>query len=154
MFCRAACLLIAFVQSKADLKANFALCRSKLKGPYGDNYCKCPDGRKQSVQVDSRVTSPCGPDAVYCAAYRAPWAEALGRHRMWIANIFARDLDQWDAFPDHHDLVRGYILRNISPIRTRRTSSPRCGPTAGSPAPVRGPAAARFFERYLSAGLR
>ena len=96
---------------QADLKANFALCKSKLKGPYGDNYCKCPDGRKQPVQVDSRITSPCGSNAVYCAAYRAPWAEALGRQRMWIANIFARDLDQWESFTDHHDLVRDGLGR-------------------------------------------
>ncbi len=29
---------------------------------------------------------------------------------MYIANIFSRDLYLWDSFPDHNDLVRGYIL--------------------------------------------
>src|ERR1700752_282026 len=93
-----------------ELKRNFALCLSKVKGPDTENYCICPNGQKLPVQVDSRVTSPCGPNALFCSAFRAPWAETLGRQRMWIANLFARDVYQWDSFADHHDLVRGYIL--------------------------------------------
>jgi len=38
-----------------ELKANFALCEAKLKGPYGDNYCACPDGKERPVQVDGRA---------------------------------------------------------------------------------------------------
>ncbi len=137
---------------QTELKSNFALCKAKLKGPYGDNYCKCPDGRKLSVQVDGRLTSPCGPNAVYCAAYRAPWAEALGRQRMWIANVFARDLDQWDAFPDHHDLVRGYILEKYftETNPTHKLAEMRSYGGLGG-AEYEAPAAAKFFERYLSA---
>jgi hypothetical protein len=137
---------------QVDLKANFALCKAKLKGPYGDNYCLCRDGQKRPVQVNGRVTSPCGPDAVYCAAYRAPWAEALGRQRMWIANIFARDLDQWDTFPDHHDLVRGYILEKYftETNPTHKLAEMRSYGGLGG-AEYEAPAAARFFERYLSA---
>src|SRR5689334_6584784 len=138
-------------QQQDDLKANFALCKSKLKGPYGDNYCKCPDGRKLPVQVAGRVTSPCGPNAVYCAAYRAPWAEALGRHRMWIANIFARDLDQWDSFTDHHDLVRGYILEKYFTETNpghKLAEMRSYGGLAG--AEYEAVAAPQFFERYLS----
>jgi hypothetical protein len=127
-------------------------CKAKLKGPYGDSYCLCPDGQKRPVQVDNRVTSPCGPAAVYCAAYRAPWAEALGRQRMWIANIFARDLDQWDTFPDHHDLVRGYILEKYftETNPTHKLAEMRSYGGLGG-AEYEAPAAARFFERYLSA---
>jgi hypothetical protein len=137
---------------QSELKANFALCKSKLKGPYGDNYCKCPDGRKLPVQVDTRVTSPCGPNALYCAAHRAPWAEVLGRQRMWIANIFARDLDQWDTFGDHHDLVRGYILEKYftetNPAH-KLAEMRSYGGLAG--AEYEAAAAPRFFERYLTA---
>jgi len=32
---------------------------------------------------------------------------------MYIANIFSRDLEDWDRFPDRHDLVRGYILEKF-----------------------------------------
>ena len=36
---------------KRELQANFAFCKSKLKGPYGDNYCVCRDGKERPVQV-------------------------------------------------------------------------------------------------------
>src|SRR5215470_6333053 len=135
-----------------ELKANFALCKAKLKGPYGDNYCACPDGKERPVQVDGRVTSPCGGKEVYCAAYRAPWAQALGRQRMWIANIFARDVAQWDTFPDHHDLVRGYILEKYFTDTNPKDKLAEMRSYGGlSGAEYEAPAAARFFERYLAA---
>ena len=34
---------------QATLKANFALCLSKLKGPYTENFCLCRDGQKLGV---------------------------------------------------------------------------------------------------------
>ncbi len=133
-----------------ELRRNFALCLSKLKGPYTENYCVCPNGQKLPVQVDSQVRSPCG-DAVFCSAYRAPWAEALGRQRMWIANLFARDLYQWDSFTDHHDLVRGYILEKYftETNPTHKLAEMRSyGGLAG--AEYEAAAAPRFFERYLT----
>jgi hypothetical protein len=135
-----------------ELKTNFALCKAKLKGPYGDNYCACPDGKERPVQVDGRVTSPCGGKEVYCAAYRAPWAQALGRQRMWIANIFARDVAQWDTFPDHHDLVRGYILEKYFTETNPKHKLAEMRSYGGlSGAEYEAPAAARFAERYLAA---
>lgn len=137
---------------QTELKTNFALCKAKLKGPYGDNYCACPDGKERPVQVDGRVTSPCGGREVYCAAYRAPWAQALGRERMWIANIFARDVAQWDTFPDHHDLVRGYILEKYFTDTNPKDKLAEMRSYGGlSGAEYEAPAAARCFERYLSA---
>jgi hypothetical protein len=135
-----------------ELKANFALCRSKLKGPYTENYCVCPNGQKLPVQVDTRVTSPCGNNALFCSAYRAPWAEALARQRMWIANLFARDLYNWDSFKDHHDLVRGYILEKYftETNPSHKLAEMRSyGGLAG--AEYEAAAAPRFFERYLTA---
>jgi hypothetical protein len=137
---------------QTELGTNFALCKSKLKGPYGDNYCACPDGKERPVQVDGRVTSPCGGREVYCAAFRAPWAQALGRQRMWIANIFARDVAQWDTFPDHHDLVRGYILEKYFTDTNPKDKLAEMRSYGGlSGAEYEAPAAARCFERYLSA---
>ncbi len=134
-----------------DLKRNFALCLSKMKGPYTENYCICPNGQKLPVQVDNQVRSPCGPDALFCSAFRAPWALALGKQRMWIANLFARDLWEWDSFTDHHDLVRGYILEKYftetSP--THKLAEMRSyGGLAG--AEYEAAAAPKFFEKYLT----
>jgi hypothetical protein len=134
-----------------DLRRNWALCLSKLKGPYTENYCVCTNGQKLPVQVDGQVRSPCGPTPLFCAAFRAPWAEALGRRRMWVANLFAPDVSQWESFPDHHDLVRGYILEQYftETNPTHKLAEMRAyGGLAG--AEYEAPAATRFFERYLA----
>ena len=136
-----------------DLRRNFALCLAKLKGPYTENYCVCPNGQKLPVQVNERGPKSRAANAVFCSAYRAPWAEALGRQRMWIANLFARDLYQWDSFTDHHDLVRGYILEKYftETNPTHKLAEMRSyGGLAG--AEYEAAAAPRFFERYLDAG--
>jgi len=136
---------------QTDLRGNFALCLAKVKGPYTENYCVCSDGQKLAVQVNDVVRSPCGPNPVFCSAYRAPWAEALGRQRMWIANLFARDLYQWDSFTDHHDLVRGYILEKYfteTNPRHKLAEMRSYGGLAG--AEYEAAAAPRFFERYLA----
>ena len=100
--------------TQKELKRNFALCLSKKKGPYSPNFCVCKNGQKKPVQLpDGRIVSPCGANAKFCAAYRTAWAEVLAKHRMYIANIFSRDLEDWDDFEDHHDLVRGYILEKF-----------------------------------------
>ena len=97
-------------EAQKALRANFALCNSKLKGPYTENFCVCPGGAKLSVTgPGGQIRNPCK-DPLFCAAFRAPWAEALAKERMYIANIFSRDLYLWDSFPDHTDLVRGYVL--------------------------------------------
>jgi len=134
-----------------DLRRNFALCLAKVKGPYTENYCLCANGEKLAVQVNNMVRSPCGPNPVFCSAYRAPWAEALGRQRMWIANLFARDLSQWDSFTDHHDLVRGYILEKYfteTNPKHKLAEMRSYGGLAG--AEYEAAAAPRFFERYLA----
>src|SRR5262249_12517885 len=92
------------------LRANFALSTQKLKRPYTENFCVCPDGRKIAVRNASGQLGVGCKDALFCAAFRAPWAEALANERMYIGNIFSRDLYLWDTFPDHSNLVRGYIL--------------------------------------------
>lgn len=100
--------------TQKELKRNFALCLSKKKGPYSPNFCVCKNGQKKPVQLpDGRIVSPCGANAKFCAAYRTAWAEVLAKHRMYIANIFSRDLEDWNDFDDHHDLVRGYILEKF-----------------------------------------
>src|SRR5262245_54919949 len=78
-------------QQQKELRDNFALCVSKLKGPYTENFCVCPDGRKVPVRSASGQIGIGCKNALFCAAYRAPWAEALAKQGVYIGNIFSRD---------------------------------------------------------------
>lgn len=124
----------------------------KKKGPYTQNYCVCADGSKRPVMAaDGRITSPCGPTARFCAAYRAPWAETLAKHGMWVGNIFSRDLALWDEIPDHHDLVRGYVLEKFfveTNPNNKLTEMRAYGGLSGAEYEARD--APLFFERYLA----
>ncbi|MDG2308449.1 MAG: PEP/pyruvate-binding domain-containing protein [Candidatus Binatia bacterium] len=139
--------------TQKELKRSFALCLSKKKGPYSPNFCVCQDGAKKPVQLPGgRIVSPCGTTAKFCAAYRTDWAQALAKHRMYIANIFSRDLEEWDKFPDHHDLVRGYILEKffIDTHPEHKLAEMRAyGGLSGAEYEARD--APLFAERYLSA---
>ena len=122
-------------QQQKALRDNFALCVGKLKGPYTENFCVCPDGRKiAGARRRGQVGIPCK-DALFCAAYRAPWAEALAKEGVYIGNIFSRDLYLWDTFPDHNDLVRGYILEKYFVETNPKHKLASCAPSAACPAP-------------------
>jgi pyruvate phosphate dikinase-like enzyme len=139
-------------QEQKALRNNFALCVGKLKGPYTENVCVCPDGRKIPVRGASGQLGIGCKDALFCAAYRAPWAEALAAEGVYIGNIFSRDLYLWDSFPDHNDLVRGYILEKYftDTNPNHKLSQLRAfGGLSGSEYETG--ASTRFFERYLAA---
>ena len=139
-------------QQQKTLRENFALCVGKLKGPYTENICVCPDGRKIPVRGASGQLRIACKDALFCAAFRAPWAEALAKERVYIANIFSRDLYLWDTFPDHNDLVRGYILEKYFTDTNPNHKLSQLKAFGGlSGAEYETPASAAFFERYLSA---
>ena len=137
---------------KQKLKQTFAAALAKEKGPYTPNYCVCQNGDKRPVQgPDGSITSPCGSNPRFCAAYRTPAAEALARERMYVANIFSRDLSLWDTFPDHHDLVRGYVLEKffVDTNPTHKLAEMKAyGGLSGAEYEARD--APLFFERYLS----
>jgi hypothetical protein len=137
---------------KDGLDQNFRLCVKKKKGPYSRNYCVCQNGEKEPVmKADGRIVTPCGGRMRFCAAFREPWAQALADQGMYIANLFARDLFLWDEFPDHHDLVRGYVLEKffIETHPDHKLAQMRAyGGLAGAEYEAR--AAPRFFERYLA----
>ena len=135
---------------QASLKANWALCQSKLKGPYTENFCLCRDGQKLGVQApNGAVRIPCA-NPVFCSAYRAPWAEALAKERMWIANIFTRDAHLWSSFADHHDLVRGYILERYYIDTHPGSKLAQMKQYRGlSSAEDEIPASIMFYEKYL-----
>ena len=138
-------------QDQKSLRDNFALSVAKLKGPYTENVCVCPDGRKIPVRNASGQLGIGCKDALFCGAYRAPWAEALGKDGVYIGNIFSRDLYLWDSFPDHSDLVRGYILEKyfVETNPRHKLSQLRAfGGLSGSEYEIT--ATPRFFERYLA----
>lgn len=138
-------------QQQKTLKDNFALSVSKLKGPYSENVCVCPDGRKIPVRSASGAVGVGCKNAIFCAAYRAAWGEALAKEGVYIGNIFSRDLYNWDSFPDHDDLVRGYILENyfVETHPSHKLAQLRAfGGLSGSE--YESAASPRFFERYLS----
>ena len=136
---------------KKTLKENFGFSVAKLKGPYTENFCVCPGGEKRPVRSENGALGTGCKEPVFCAAYRAPWAEALGRERLWLANIFSRDLYLWDSFPNHHDLVRGYILENYfteTHPEHKLAQLRAFGGLSGSEFET--PAADAFAERYLA----
>ena len=138
-------------QEQKLLRDNFALSVAKLKGPYTENFCICPDGRKIAVRNAAGQLGIACKDALFCAAFRAPWAETLAQHGLYIGNIFSRDFYLWDSFPDHNDLVRGYILEKyfVDTNPNHKLSQLRAfGGLSGSEYETT--ASARFFERYLA----
>jgi hypothetical protein len=134
------------------LHDNFALCLTKLKGPYTENFAVCADGQKIPVQGANGQLDGWCKNALFYAAFRAPWAEALAKQRMYIANLFSRDLYLWQSIPDHNDLVRGYILEKYFTETNPTNTLSRLRSYGGlSGAEYETPASASFFERYLSA---
>jgi hypothetical protein len=139
-------------QQQKTLRDNFALSVGKLKGPYTENFCVCADGRKIPVRNAAGQIGIGCKDELFCAAYRAAWAEALAKEGMYIGNIFSRDLYLWETFPDHNDLVRGYILEKyfVETNPNHKLSQLRAfGGLSG--AEYETAASDRFFERYLTA---
>lgn len=134
------------------LRDNFALCTAKLKGPYTENVCVCPGGTKIPVRSASGQIGTGCKDPLFCAAFRAPWAEALAREHVYIANIFSRDLYLWDSFPSHRDLVCGYILEQHFTATHPQHKLAQLKAFGGlSGAEYETPASAELFQRFLSA---
>ncbi|HXJ37294.1 MAG TPA: PEP/pyruvate-binding domain-containing protein, partial [Candidatus Eisenbacteria bacterium] len=74
------------------------------------------------------------------------------KNGVYIANVFSRDLYLWDTFPDHNDLVRGYVLEQyfVATNPTHKFAELRAfGGLSGTEYETG--ASAQFFERYLTA---
>ena len=97
---------------KNILKQNWKSIQRKIKGPYSLNYCVCTDGTRKAVLADDGSIANRCERTNFCGAFRAPVGEALTSTGMYVGNSFASDLFEWDKFPNHHNLVQGYILEN------------------------------------------
>lgn len=139
-------------EQERDLRQNFALSVSKLKGPYTENTCVCPNGTKRPIRSASGALGAACENPIFCAAYRAPWGEALAKQRLYIGNIFSRDLYEWDGYPDHNDLVRGYILEKyFTETNPKHKLAQLRGFRGLASSEEEAPAAPKLFERYLAA---
>jgi hypothetical protein len=100
---------------KITLDKSFKTILGKKKGPYTPNYCVCKNGDKRPVLgKNGSIANRCGEaNTRFCAAFRNEPAQALAGEAMYIGNIFASDLFDWDTYPDKHDVVRGYILEKF-----------------------------------------
>jgi hypothetical protein len=136
---------------KKELDQNWQLVLVKKKGPYSQNFCMCRNGKREPVMLaNGKIQTPCGGAMKFCAAWRQPWALAIADQGMYVGNLFARDLAEWDQFEDHHDLVRGYILEKffIETHPDHKLAQMRAyGGLAG--AEYEAAAAPKFFEKYL-----
>ncbi|CAG0964835.1 hypothetical protein MYXO_00970 [Myxococcaceae bacterium] len=132
------------------LEQNFRLSVSKLKGPYTENICVCPGGSKRPIRSASGALGTGCERPIFCAAYRAEWGEALAAERVYIGNIFSRDVYEWKTYENKHDVVRGYVLEKffVDTVPDHKLSQLRSFRGLASSEEV-GPATARFFELYL-----
>jgi hypothetical protein len=134
------------------LKENFALSVRKLKGPYTENICVCPNGTKRPIRSASGSLGTACEKPIFCAAYRAPWAEALAQQRLYLGNIFSRDVYEWAGYADHNDVVRGYVLEKYFTETNPQHKLAQLRAFRGlASSEEEAPAAATFFERYLAA---
>ena len=138
-------------EERRVLDESWQLVLTTEKGPYTQNFCVCRNGERQPVMLpDGRIVTPCGGAPKFCAAFREPWGQALADQGLYIGNLFARDLFLWDEFPDHHDLVRGFVLEKFF-IETHPdhvlAKMRAYGGLAGAEFEARD--APLFFERYL-----
>ena len=137
---------------KKDLKKAFSMVLGKRKGPFAKNTCVCTDGRSAPVlSPTGQIRNICGAKTLFCAAFKADWGKDLEKQRVYVGNIFSRDLNDWDRFTDHHDLVRGFILErfliNTQP-KHKLTEVRSYGGLSGAEYEVE--AQPKFYERYLS----
>jgi hypothetical protein len=138
-------------QQQGKLRKSFATVMAKEKGPFSQNLCLCPNGKAEPIMSkDGRIVTPCGGRFQFCAARRAPVAQPLADAGMYIGNIFAWDLHNWDTFPEHHDLVRGYVLEKFFADTHPEHKLGQLRAYGGlSGAEFEAKASPRFFERYL-----
>jgi hypothetical protein len=139
-------------QEKRELKTAFDTLVGKRKGPFAKNNCVCTDGREEPVlRPDGQIINVCGEKTLFCTAFKAPWAEDLAKHDVYVGTFFSRDLYFWGKVEDHHDLIRGFVLEKFftdTNPRHRLATARTLKGVSGSE--YEGPAAVEFYTRYLS----
>ena len=103
-------------KEKNSLRKAYKTISAKRKGPFAMNTCTCTNGKLARVaDKNMRVRpNPCreleGVGQLFCSAYRNKFAKTLAQHGVYVGNIFSNEVILWDKNPDHHRLVKGFIL--------------------------------------------
>ena len=103
-------------RDKKELKSAYKTILAKRKGPFTINTCTCTNGKLAPVaDKNMRVrANPCkeleGVGQLFCSAYRNSFAKTLAKHGVYVGNIFSNEVHLWDETPDHHALVKGFVL--------------------------------------------
>ncbi|MGI9569950.1 MAG: PEP/pyruvate-binding domain-containing protein, partial [Desulfobulbia bacterium] len=139
-------------EEQSRLDGLWEIILQKRKGPFGANTCVCTDGRSAPVLSKSgEVRNICGEKTSFCAAFKAEWGIDLENDGVYVANLFSRDLYEWDRIENHVDLVRGYILERfiIDTAPSNKLSEMRqYGGLSGAEYEVE--AQRKFYERFLA----
>jgi len=138
--------------ARRELQQAYRTSLTRKKGPFDSNVCACQDGSIRPVlRPDGSVSIPCA-NPVFCSAYRNQYGKTMAKHGVYVANLFARDLYEWDDYDDHNDLVRGFVLEKffIDTHPDHKFAEMRSYRGIAS-SEEEAPAAAKFEEKYLSA---
>ena len=142
---------------KKELKNAYQTILAKRKGPFDINTCTCTNGKLAPVaDKNMRVRpNPCreleGEGQLFCSAYRNKFAETLARHGVYVGNIFSNEVMLWDDNPDHHRLVKGFLLEKYymeTHPESKLTMSRAYGGISGTEFEVK--YAPIFFAKYYA----
>ena len=99
--------------------------------------------------------NPCrqleGVGQLFCSAYRNRWGNTLAEHGVYVGNIFSNEVFLWDQNPDHHRLVKGFILEKYymeTHPESKLTMSRAYGGISGTEFEVK--YAPMFFAKYYA----
>ncbi len=144
-------------KEKKELKSAYKTILKKRKGPFTINTCTCKNGKLAPVaDKNMRVRpNPCGElqgvGQLFCSAYRNKYAKTLAKHGVYVGNIFSNEVFLWDENPDHHRLVKGFLLEKFymeTHPESKLTMARAYGGISGSEYEVK--YAPIFFAKYYA----
>jgi hypothetical protein len=144
-------------KEKSSLKTAYKTILGKRKGPFTINTCTCTNGKLAAVaDKNMRIRpNPCREleksRQLFCSAYRNKFAKTLARNGVYVGNIFSNEVFLWDENPDHHRLVKGFILEKYymeTHPDSKLTMSRAYGGISGTEFEVK--YAPRFFAKYYA----
>ena len=144
-------------KEKNSLKKAYKTISAKRKGPFAMNTCTCTNGKlAQVADKNMRVrANPCrelqGVGQLFCSAYRNKFGETLARNGVYVGNIFSNEVFLWDENPDHHRLVKGFILEKYymeTHPESKLTMARAYGGISGTEFEVK--YAPKFFAKYYA----
>ena len=144
-------------KEKSALKSAYKTIQGKRKGPFTINTCTCKNGKLAAVaDKNMRIRpNPCREleksGQLFCSAYRNKFGKILAQNGVYVGNIFSNEVFLWDENPDHHRLVKGFILEKYymeTHPESKLTMSRAYGGISGTEFEVK--YAPIFFAKYYA----